>query len=94
MDWTDANPPDEAVEGRSTLRFVLTFGILLGLAEGLLRFVDWIQFEIGFRLEEYGASFIEAGFAAALANGVFSYIGVVLLFALFEWRQLGFSDFR
>ena len=91
-------PASAAAQKRSgpvgVLRFVLTFGLLLVLAEGVLRAVGWAQEEIGWTLLDHDVSLAWAGLAAALANGIFSFIGLVALFALFEWRQLGFANFR
>ena len=76
------------------IRFVLTLGFLLALAEGLLRLVAWLQDAVGWALIDYDIDFVWAGLAASLVNGLFSYLGLVALFAFFEWRHLGFKDFR
>lgn len=75
------------------LRFVLTFGVLLVLAEGILRGIGFIQNELGWQLVDMGASFEEAGFAAAITNGLFALIGMIALFGFLEWRQFGFTNF-
>ena len=79
---------------RSYARFVLIFGVLLIAAEGVLRLVGWTQNEIGWALYDLGASIEAASLASALINAVFSLAALVALFAFFEWRQMGFTNFR
>lgn len=76
------------------MRFILTFGVLLIAAEGILRAISAIQTEVGWMVLDLGTSYEFAGFAAALTNSVFSLLALVALFAFFEWRQMGFSNFR
>ena len=64
------------------------------LAEGVLRGVGWIQNEIGWAVLDAEFPLIWAQIASALANGVLSLTGLIALFAFFEWRQLGFFNFR
>lgn len=78
----------------SFVRFILTFGTLLVIAEGILRTISAIQTEVGWTVLDLGASFELAGFVAALTNSVFTLFGLVALFAFFEWRQMGFANFR
>lgn len=85
---------EQRSERKSPFRFLLTFGLLLILSEGLLRGVGWAQDAIGWALIDQDIAFVWAGLAAALVNGIFAYAGLVALFAFFEWRQLGFRDFR
>jgi len=79
---------------RSFVPFLLTFGILLLAAEGILRLIAIIQEEIGWAILDLGMSFELAGFTAALGNALFSLFALVVLFAFFEWRQMGFANFR
>ncbi|MEP2139398.1 MAG: sterol desaturase family protein [Erythrobacter sp.] len=67
---------------------------MLLVAEGILRGIAFVQEEIGWLLVDAGASFELAGFSAAIANAIFSLVALVALFAFFEWRQLGFANFR
>ncbi len=98
MKVTQSNnlPADLADKRRavSIWRFALTFGLLVVLSEMILRGVGWVQYEIGFALFEAQVPLIWAGLAAALANGLFAFLGLVALFAFFEWKQLGFTNFR
>ncbi len=104
MDAEDANsvqdlkaPQIEQKQRRgpaATLRFILTFGAILIAAELMLRLVSDLQESAGWALVDSGASFALAGFAAALINGLAALLGLVALFAFFEWRQFGFSNFR
>jgi sterol desaturase/sphingolipid hydroxylase (fatty acid hydroxylase superfamily) len=84
----------KAPEPRSALRFVLLFGLLLVLAEGILRGVGWVQEEIGWAILSADLPLLWARLGSALANGVLSFSGLVALFAFFEWRQLGFANFK
>ncbi|WP_379551954.1 sterol desaturase family protein [Qipengyuania sp. DGS5-3] len=89
-------PADFADKERavSIWRFALTFGLLVVLSEAILRGVGWAQYKIGFALYEAEAPLIWVDLVAALANGLLSFLGLVSLFAFFEWKQLGFNDFR
>ncbi len=84
----------QSVTPRSLWQFVVTFALLLLGAEGALRFVGWVQDETGWALFDAGYSFEIAGWAAALVNAVLTLLALVVLFGLFEWRQMGFRNFR
>lgn len=94
IDKNGAPPLSGRPKPAGVIRFVLTLGLILALAEGLLRTVAWTQDAVGWALIDYDIDFVWAGLAAALVNGLFSYLGLVALFAFFEWRHLGFRDFR
>jgi len=79
---------------KDTVRFFIIFGLLLFLAETLLRIVGWIQLEIGRSMVNYGAEFELAAFVAAMTNGLLTSIGLIVLFGFFEWRSLGFQNFH
>lgn len=79
---------------RTVPKFILMFGLVLLLAEGLLIAVGKVQSRVGWALFDLGASFETAALAAALTNGLLTLIGLIALFAFFEWRQLGFANFR
>ncbi len=85
---------DQEIRRPRTLAFVITFGLLIALSEGLLRLVAWAQDAVGWALIDHDIDLLWAGFAAALVNAIFTYTGLVALFAFFEWRHLGFKDFR
>ena len=79
---------------RSLGRFLMTFGLVLVAAEGLLRLIGWIQGEVGWAAFDYGLSLEWSGFVAAMTNGLLTLISLVALFAFFEWRQAGFTNFK
>ena len=83
----------ENARPRSLTRFILIFGALLIAAEAVLRLIGIVQEEIGWAVFDLGASFELAGLVAALTNGLFSLVALVALFAFFEWRQMGFTNF-
>ena len=92
---TDVDGARETVrEPRSLGRFLLTFALLLAAAEGILRGVGVVQESIGWAVYDLGLQYELASFLAAATNGLFSFIALVALFAFFEWRQMGFSNFR
>lgn len=59
-----------------------------------MRVISFVQTEIGWFVFELGLSYQWAGLVAALTNGLLSLFALVALFGFFEWRQLGFRDFR
>ena len=79
---------------RGFVAFVLTFVIILLAAEGILRLVGIAQDAIGWALIDWGASFPLAALAATVTNSVFALIALVALFGFFEWRQMGFTNFK
>ncbi len=85
-----------AVDGhwRRFFRFTFTFALILIGAEAVLYAAGWVQDEVGYGLLAMDISLSWAGLAAALTNGLLSFAGLVALFAFFEWKQLGFDDFR
>lgn len=87
-------PPQSRIKPVGVVRFVAIFAVLLLLAEGLLRAVSAAYGAIGWALVDAGASGRLAGFVASLSNGLLAFAGLVILFAFFEWRQLGFNNFR
>lgn len=76
------------------VRFLVIFGLLLVLAETVLRLTKWVQLEIGQSMVNYGAPFELAAFVSVMTNGLLTLIGMVFLFGFFEWRSLGFQNFR
>lgn len=89
------------------MRFIIFFGGMLVLAEGLLLLVGMAQTEVGWALFDLmdrsetdwnglylDVSYEVAGFAAALTNGILSLFALVALFAFFEWQQMGFANFK
>lgn len=90
----DISPVATPQQRAGTLRFVVTFAVLLVLAEGLLRAIRAGYDVIGLALVDAGATYQLAAFVAALTHGLFAFVGLVALFAFFEWRQLGFANFR
>jgi len=91
---TEAQERTVPLAPRSFVPFLLTFGILLLAAEGILRLIAIVQEDIGWAIVDFSLSFEFAGFVAALANALFSLFALVALFAFFEWRQMGFANFR
>ncbi len=91
---TDRLTPEPVTASSSIGRFLLTFAILLSLAEILLMGIGWAQNELAWALADRDFSFGFAGFVAAMANGTFTLAALVLLFAFFEWHQLRFRNFR
>ena len=100
-------PLETGRKPRGFLPFLLTFAIILVAAEGILRLVALAQEKVGWALvdgldrftSEGGLidetlTFAIAGLGAALTNGVLSLMALVALFAFFEWRHMGFSNFR
>lgn len=87
-------PASQPQQQAGILRFIVTFAVLLLLAEGLLHAVNAAHDRIGWALVDAGASYQLAGFLAALVHGLLAFAGLVAVFAFFEWRQLGFDDFR
>ena len=81
-------------EPKSLGRFLVTFGVVLVAAEGLLRLISWVQEEVGWAAFDYGLSFEWSGFIAAITNGLLSLVSLVGLFGFFELRHSGFKDFR
>lgn len=79
---------------RSLGPFLLTFGLLLLAAEGVLRGVAMAQDTIGLAAYEAGLPFELASFTAAITNSLLSLVMLVALFAFLEWRQLKFRNFR
>jgi len=78
---------------RGLAPFILYFGGILVLAESALRAIAWLQNEIGWALIDRGGSPAMAGLTAALANGLITLVGLVALFAFFEWKTFGFTNF-
>lgn len=93
-DHTKPSQESSTPENRSAFAFALIFVPLLVIAEGILRVLGWAQEEIGWALMDVEFSSTWAWVVAALANGMFSFLGLIALFAFFEWRQLGFANFR
>jgi len=79
---------------RSVWQFALTFALLLVGAEGALQLVGAAQEQVGWAVFGAGYSFAVAGWTAAIVNAVLTLVALVVLFGLFEWRQLGFRNFR
>ncbi|MFA6220271.1 MAG: sterol desaturase family protein [Erythrobacter sp.] len=79
---------------RGVTGFVLTFGILLALCEGVLRVIGPAVDAVGWAVFDLGAPLELVALATALADGLFAFLGMIALFAFFEWYQLGFADFR
>ncbi len=91
------NGPDiagEQVERHGYWRFLVIFAVLLSTAELLLYAAGWIQQRLWFVLQDIEIAPMVATVAAALVNGIFTFLAVVGLFVIIEWRQLRFSDFR
>ncbi|MEM1052551.1 MAG: sterol desaturase family protein [Pseudomonadota bacterium] len=83
-----------AHEPRSLGRFLVTFGLVLVAAEGLLRLIGLLQVEIGWAAFDYGLSYEWSGFISAVINGLLSLLTLVALFGFFEWHQAGFKNFK
>ncbi|WP_461458970.1 sterol desaturase family protein [Parasphingorhabdus sp.] len=74
--------------------FILTFAVLLIVAESLLYAAGWMQYRLGFFFQDIEIRPVAADISVALANGIFTFLTVAGLFVIIEWRQLRFSDFR
>ena len=83
-----------ARKARSILQFALIFGLVLIISEGILRVAGWAQDVVGNAVFDADLSLVWAQIAAALTNGMLSFVGLIALFAFFEWRQFGFANFR
>ena len=74
--------------------FLVTFGLLLIGAELVLRLIGWVQFNIGEAIALSDIPLTLVNITMAISNGIFTLVGLVMLFAFFEWRHLGFNNFR
>jgi sterol desaturase/sphingolipid hydroxylase (fatty acid hydroxylase superfamily) len=85
--------PCQKWDARRLAAFVAGFGILIILAELLLRQIGWLQAEIGWMLLDRDVPAAAAEVVAALAGGLLTMAALMGLFALAEWRHLRFARF-